>query len=252
MSREVSGKIIVITGAATGLGHGMADNFLQKGAKTVIVLDINEKKGQEAVSSFNKKYGNNRAVFIKCNVCTDLEEVFDKIVKDYSDVDCLINNAGIFDENNLEGTIGVNVTALIKWSMKFYDYMRIDRGGKGGTIINVSSIYGYRIMPYIPFYHASKYAVIGFSKSLGHEMNFKRSGVCIATLCPGLTFSSMTSEPRVKEKDMEEEFLTHLQKDYEWQYPEAIGKGTVEIYEKAESGSVWLVEGSRPAEKINV
>ncbi|XP_023943578.2 15-hydroxyprostaglandin dehydrogenase [NAD(+)] [Bicyclus anynana] len=250
MDRDVKGKVAVITGGADGLGLAMVKSFLQKGAKLVISLDINEEQGKASEAALKSEYGNDRVVFYKCNVQTDLEAIFDKIIAEYKAIDILINNAGVLDELNIRRTIEVNTIALMEWTMKFYEQMRTDKGGKGGTIINVSSIYGFRVLPYIPYYHGSKFAVIGFSKSIGHEDNFKKSGVRVVTLCPGLTHTNMANYPKIKEDDMIPEFKTCLLA-HDWQDPVDIGRGTVEIFEKADTGTVWLVEGTRPAEKLN-
>ncbi|XP_045771729.1 15-hydroxyprostaglandin dehydrogenase [NAD(+)]-like isoform X4 [Maniola jurtina] len=249
MVRDVKRKVVVITGAADGLGLAMAKSFLQKGAKLVISLDVNEKAGKEAEASLKSDYGDDRIVFYKCNVQTDLETIYNKIIAEYKNIDLLINNAGVFDELNIRRTIEVNTIAVMEWTVKFYEHMRIDKGGKGGTVINVSSIDGFRILPYIPYYHASKFAVVGFSRSLGHEDNFKRSGVRVVTLCPGLTRTNMANHPKIKEEDMMPQLKEYLLA-LDMQDPEDVGRGTVEIFEKADTATVWLVEGTRPAEKL--
>ncbi|XP_041978162.1 15-hydroxyprostaglandin dehydrogenase [NAD(+)]-like [Aricia agestis] len=247
---SVEGITLVVTGGAEGLGFSMVENFLQGGAKLAIILDVNEQKGAEAIKTVKAKYGD-KAVFLKCDVTKDLDAVFDKVMSEYGPVDLLVNNAGVLAEHSYNKTIDINTTAVIAWSLKFYDAMRKDRGGRGGTIINVSSIYGYRISAYIPIYHASKFAVLGFSKSLGHKINFERSGVRVVTLCPGLTHTTLASNVHIREDEFLEEFKEEV-KLLEWQTPESIGRGTVAIYRQAASGEVWLVEGERPAEKINV
>ncbi|XP_045771728.1 15-hydroxyprostaglandin dehydrogenase [NAD(+)]-like isoform X3 [Maniola jurtina] len=249
MAHDVKGKVVVITGAADGLGLAMTKSFLQKGAKLVISLDVNEKAGKEAEASLKSEYGDERVVFYKCNVQTDLEAIYNKIIAEYKNVDLLINNAGVLDELNIRRTIEINTIALMEWTVQFYEHMRIDKGGKGGTIINVSSIYGFRVLPYSPYYHASKFAVVGFSRSLGHEDNFKRSGVRVLTLCPGLTHTNMANDPQIKEEAMVPQ-LKECLLAHDWQTPEDIGRGTVEIFENADTATVWLVEGARPAEKL--
>ncbi|XP_026488090.1 15-hydroxyprostaglandin dehydrogenase [NAD(+)]-like [Vanessa tameamea] len=251
MDREVKGKIVAVTGSAEGLGLAMVNSFLEQGAKLAILLDLNEEKGKESLKTLKEKFGDDRAIFYKCNVLSDLNEVYEKIINNHKYIDILINNAGVLDEKNIKKTMNINAIAVMEWTMKFYENMRLDKGGRGGTIINVSSIFGYRITAYIPFYHASKYAVLGFSKSLGHETNFKKGCVRVITLCPGLTFSSMANNPSVWEDETLDVFLEDV-KSYDWQHPKDIGDGTVEIFRKADSGTAWLVEGSRPAEKIDI
>ncbi|XP_045448544.1 15-hydroxyprostaglandin dehydrogenase [NAD(+)]-like [Melitaea cinxia] len=251
MDRQVKGKIVAVTGSANGLGLAMVTSFLQQGAKLAILLDMDEIKGNEALMNLKQKYGDDRVVFYKCNVLNDLEDVYQTITRNHKYIDILVNNAGILDEKNIKRTMNINAIAVMEWTVKFYKNMSLANGGKGGTIINVSSIFGYRIFSFIPFYQASKYAVLGFSKSIGHEMNFKKSGVRVVTLCPGLTHTSLTDTPNVWEGCSLEEMSPYLSK-FEWQEPPAIGDGVVEIFKNADSGSVWLVEGSRPAEKIDI
>ena len=248
MDRNVDGKIVAVTGGAQGLGLAMVNSFLQNGAKLAIILDINEEVGLQAIADLKINYPN-KAVFYKCNVVTDLNNIYDLIIKNHQQVDILINNAGILDELNIKRSIDINTIAVMEWSMKFYEHMRFDKGGKGGTIINVSSIFGYRITAHLPYYHASKFAVLGFSKSLGHETNYKKTKVRVATLCPGLVLTNISANPVIREKDLLPEFLVDL-KTYEWQESKAIGAGTVEIFQKADSGTAWVVEGSRPAQEL--
>ncbi|XP_050346102.1 15-hydroxyprostaglandin dehydrogenase [NAD(+)]-like isoform X2 [Nymphalis io] len=251
MDREVKGKIVAVTGSAEGLGLAMVNSFLEQGAKLAIILDLNEQKGKEALKILKDKYGDDRATFYRCNVLNDLNDVYEKIINNHKYIDILINNAGVQDEKNIKKTMNINAIALMEWTMKFYENMRLDKGGRGGTIINVSSIYSYRITAHVPFYHASKYAVLGFSKSIGHETNFKKWGVRVVTLCPGITRTSMAKNLNVWEDKILDVFLEDV-KSYDWQEPKDIGDGTVEIFRKADSGTAWLVEGARPAERIDV
>ncbi|CAG4949265.1 unnamed protein product [Colias eurytheme] len=250
MDRDVKGKVVLITGSADGLGLTMIEHFLENGAKLAIMLDVNEKQGLQSLEQVKAKFGKDRAVFFKCDVTEDLDKVYKQVLGVTKNVDVVINNAGVLAEKDIKKTINVNVTALMEWTMKFFDHMRKDKGGKGGTIINVSSIFGYRITALIPYYHASKFAVLGFSRSLGQEYNFKRTGVRVVTLCPGMTTTSMTKSPKVREDETLDDFLKEI-KAIEWQESKDIGRGTVEIFQKADSGSVWLVEGGRPAEKLD-
>lgn len=246
MEKSVQNKVVLVTGGASGLGLAMVDSFLEKGAKTLIVVDLIEQQGDDAVKKICSKYGDGKAVFYKCDVTVDLEDTFKKIMSVYEYVDVVVNNAGVLNEKSIKKTMDVNAIAVMEWTVKFYDYMRTDRGGRGGTIINASSIYGFRIIPFIPYYHGSKYAVIGFSKSMGHEYNYKKTGVRVVVLCPGLTHSNMAANPHARDDESLPDLITEM-KNTDWQDADAIGKGTVDIFEKAESGTVWLVEGSRPA-----
>lgn len=190
---DLTNKVVVVTGGAEGIGYEISDKFLQKRVKVVIILDINENLGIDAAKNLAEKYGNNRAVFIKCDVTTDIDEVSKKVF-DLGAVDILVNSAGIANDLLTKKTIDINVTALIECSLTFWEHMRKDKGGNGGTIINLSSIYGIITDQFFPIYQASKFAVMAFTKSLGHIANFHRTGVRVVALCPGFTETSLTKE----------------------------------------------------------
>ncbi|CAD0199597.1 unnamed protein product [Chrysodeixis includens] len=248
MAADLTDKVVVITGGAEGIGFEIADKYLQKGAKITILLDINEKLGEEAVKKLTTKHGKNKALFIKCDVTADEEKVSKKIFDNYK-VDVLVNNAGILNERLLKKTIDINVTAVIEWGLDFWQHMRKDKGGNGGTIINLASIYGYRVDQFLPIYQASKFAVMGFTKSLGHVANFKRSGVRVVAICPGFTETKLTDQPPTRDMGQTEEFGQFL-KAQDWQKVEAVGNAAVEVFQRAGSGSAWLIEGGKPIVEV--
>ncbi|XP_064071963.1 15-hydroxyprostaglandin dehydrogenase [NAD(+)]-like [Vanessa tameamea] len=250
MARDLKNKVVVITGGAVGIGYEIADRYLQKGAKVTVLLDIDDRQGTEAAKSLCTKHGANRAVFMKCDVTKDLEPVSNKIIETYKTVDVLINNAGILNDQLGKKTIDINVWALIEWSMKFWEHMRTDKNGKGGTIINLASIYGFRVDQYFPIYHASKFAVMGFTKSLGHAYNFNRSGIRVLGICPGFTETKLTADPKTwDDQCLGNDFGVFVKKQL-WQKVDSVGKAAVDVFEKANSGTAWLIEGAKPIVEV--
>lgn len=249
MTNNIDNKVVVITGGAIGIGYEIADNFLNKGAKLAVILDINETQGADAVKTLTVKHGPGKAFFMKCNVVTDLEEVSTKVFATFKYVDVLVNNAGILDDTSARKTIDINVTAVVEWSLKFWEHMRKDKGGKGGTIINLASIYGFRIDQFLPVYQASKFAVMGFTRSLGHKYNFERTGVKVIAICPGFTETKLTSHPKTHhDEQLQIDFFVFL-KVQPWQKVDSVGNASVEIFEK-ESGTAWLIEGGNPIKEV--
>lgn len=253
MAKDLKNKVVVITGGAVGIGYEIGDKFLQKQVKLVIILDLDEKHGTEAVEKLDAKYGEDSSVFIKCDVTKDLEAVSKKIINTYKHIDVLVNSAGIFDALSASKTIEVNVTALIEWSLKFWNHMRRDRGGNGGTIMNLSSIYGFRVDPYFPVYQATKFAVMGFTRSLGYPYNYNRTGVRVVALNPGFTVTPMTTvTTRFDDKELLVPVadVTKFLEEQTWQTPDVVGDAAVEVFENSESGTAWLVEGSTPIVEV--
>lgn len=249
MVNDCYGKVVLVTGSAQGLGLAIVESFLQNNVKFTIMLDIDEEKGAKQSKILGSKYGENRVIFYKCDVVTDLEEIINKITECYGTVDVVVNNVGILDEKNFRRSTEINLIAMMDWSMQFYHNMRRDKGGKGGTIINMSSVFGSRITPHFIFYQTAKFGILGFTKSLGHKINFEKSGVRVIALCPGFTHTTLTANPNTEEEQLNPEVWNYM-KTFEWQSSDVVGRETVKIYIAAESGTGWVIEGSRPAELI--
>lgn len=249
MDNSVKDKVIVVTGGAAGIGLAITNKFLEYKAKVVVVLDIDEESGHNVQKTLNSKYGEEKAIFMKCDVTKDLEEIYKIIIDKFKYVDVLVNNAGIADEESIRKTVDVNVVAVIEWSMKFLEHMRVDKGGNGGTIINMASVAGFKVLSLFPFYSASKFAVMGFTKSLGHTDNFAIHGVRIIAVCPGFTETDMAFKTKVTcpralaaLKDVVENKL--------WQKVEAVGEAAVQVYAQAQSGTAWVIEDGKLTELV--
>lgn len=247
MERVLNNKVVVVTGGAEGIGFAITEVFLQHGAN-VIILDVNETRGTETVKVFKAKYGETRAEFIKCDVTKDLATVSEAIFEKYKRVDVLVNNAGIADENDLKKTLEINTVAVIEWTMKFREHMRKDKDGLGGTIINIASIYGFMVDPYLVYYKASKFAVMGFTKALGHKQNYEKTGVRIVAVCPGFTYTSLTSKSLAWDEHREE-FVKHV-KTLPWLTADAVGRAALDVFKTAESGTAWMINGKETMEQV--
>lgn len=253
MEQEIKNNVAVITGGAKGIGYAIAEEILKEGAKHVILLDIDSDQGFEAAKELNSKYGECKAEFITSDVVTDLDKTFNLIIDKYKRVDILlvVNSAGIVDERNIKRMIDINMTAVIEWSTKFFGHMRKDKGRIGGTILNISSIAGYQNKPFImPVYCATKSAVIGFSKAIGHIENYEVHGVRIVTLCPGQTNTGLASQSVPNEAFAFVNKLFAEQNKLEIHEPGDVATAAVQVITKAASGSVWSIIGAKPIEEF--
>ncbi|XP_039746585.1 15-hydroxyprostaglandin dehydrogenase [NAD(+)]-like [Pararge aegeria] len=246
---DVKDKVFLITGAASGIGAGVTRAVLDRGAKNVAVLDLNKQAGEAFVTELNTKYGGNKVIFIKCDVCNDLEAAFAETVKQLGYIDCVINNAGLMNDHPdvYEKEMLVNVSSLIKGSLTAYKLMRKDRDGRGGTIINISSIVALVQTPLLPVYSATKSAVLQFSNCLGMEQNYSRSGVRVIAICFGITDTNLI-RGRIGciDEETEERMLIALKK-FPAQCVDSAVSGLIAAYENGDSGSTWLITTNRPA-----
>jgi all-trans-retinol dehydrogenase (NAD+) len=192
---ELSGKNVLITGGALGMGRSLAGLFLKEGAKVAIV-DIRASDLEKALAELSA-LGSVQA-FV-CDV-SDRQQVYamaDKVKREFGSIDILVNNAGIVrsdafmdkPDEALEKVVAVNLLALC-WTTKAFLPGMMAKGA--GMVVNVASAGGLLGVPFISDYCATKFAVVGLTESLRQEMrltghkNIKFSYVCPNTVNTGM------------------------------------------------------------------
>jgi NAD(P)-dependent dehydrogenase (short-subunit alcohol dehydrogenase family) len=194
------GKVVVVTGAASGIGREIALAFARRGAR-LAVADINagalEKVRLELASSGSKVY----AQVVDVSIAADVKNFCDSVYREMGRVDVLCNNAGIgiggrFEDVTLEDwewTLGVNLWGVIHGCHYFYPRM-IAQGG-GGHIVNTASGAGIAPLPLMTAYCCSKYAVVGFSETLRAEAALH--GIGVSAICPGIVNTPITQSAKL-------------------------------------------------------
>ncbi|KAF2882135.1 hypothetical protein ILUMI_24057 [Ignelater luminosus] len=254
MVYELKEKTVFITGAASGIGFICAKEFLKAGANAVAIVDIDEANGKSAKEELIKEYGPGRVLFIKTDVTKrdQFENAFKETLRQWKYVDILINNAGIFSDKSYELEIATNATAVVHGSLIALQYMGKDKGGKGGVIVNMSSIIGLEKDSRCPVLAGTKHFVIGLSRSLGSSYYYSHTGVKIISMCPGFTVTPMTNDPPSREFLFPglKQVFTEACRSIPWQSPNVVAECVIKSIQKGENGSVWVVEGSEYYEVV--
>lgn len=256
MAFYIKEKVAIVTGGASGIGLCCAKELLKSGLKAVALADINEEKGREAEKKLCSEFGDDKAIFIKTNVTNldQFEALFKTTLEKWNSIDIVINNAGILNDSDWEMEIAVNCTAVVRGSLLGMRYMGKDKGGNGGIIINIASVLGLQPLSSCPIHVATKHFVIGFNRSLGTPYHYRRTGVKVITLCPGLT-----DTPHLKEAVKNAitaldpnigELLTEELQAFPSQPCDAVARALVVVMSKGDNGSVWVSEGNKPIYEI--
>ncbi|XP_039307956.1 15-hydroxyprostaglandin dehydrogenase [NAD(+)]-like [Solenopsis invicta] len=245
---NVQNKNVMITGAGSGLGYKYAEILLRNGAKKIAVVDLPTSKGQDAVATLEDDFGKGCAMFIACDVtkADDLKKAFEKTIDEFEELDILINNAGILNDNIWEETLDLNVKALIRGSMLAFDYMGKHKGGKGGVIVNISSVAGLEPTCTLPMYVASKHAVLGFSQSLAKM--YDKTGVRVVIMCPGVTLTALMAniQDKISESFRDLIDLEAEMDEYPKQTTDTVALAMLDLIQKGENGAAWVSEGGQP------
>ncbi|XP_022294483.1 15-hydroxyprostaglandin dehydrogenase [NAD(+)]-like [Crassostrea virginica] len=183
-----SDRCAVITGGAQGIGRALAEEMLRNQYK-VCILDMNKTLGEAVQSDLSEKFGDKNVYFFVCDVTKicDMESAVKFCIESWGRIDVFVNNAGIVNEFSPELAVSVNLTAVIRACGIVVQHMRKDKGGNGGTIINVSSVAGLVPIPFIPIYCATKSGVISYTKTLAKQIEIANQGVVLCCMCPGFT-----------------------------------------------------------------
>ena len=186
---KIKGRTLLITGGASGIGRIMGRMALQRGAKKVVVWDINEDNIAATESELNP-YGEVKGYKVDVANTEIVKQMFALTTKECGDVDILINSAGIITGNktfaeqsqqDIDRTMAINATAPMTVALQALPPM-LERNV--GHICNIASAAGFIANPRMSIYAASKWAVIGWSDSLRVELQEAKSNVHVTTIAP--------------------------------------------------------------------
>ncbi|MEA2423157.1 MAG: hypothetical protein QOF55_2256, partial [Thermoleophilaceae bacterium] len=188
---EFTGKIVVITGAGSGIGRATALLFGRLGAK-VHVTDIDG----DAAAAVRDEIGSAVAHTVDSSDPAALEALAVRVFEEDGGVDVLHNNAGIGHAADIEETtvedwqrvIGVNLLGVAYGVQAFAP--RMLKQGRPATIVNTASMAGLVAAPTMAPYSASKFGVVGMSEALDAEM--RPRGINVSAICPGIIDTNIT------------------------------------------------------------
>jgi NAD(P)-dependent dehydrogenase (short-subunit alcohol dehydrogenase family) len=182
-------KVAIVTGAASGIGRGIAEVLLREACK-VSVLDWDEREGERAILEMTEDRG--RAQFIRTDVSkeTDIIHAVERTVEKWGTVDILVNNVGTHYYNPVEKIMAEDWDRVLATDLRghFLAIQKVlpvmKRRGRG-AIVNIASIHAHQSLPHFTAYAAVKGGVISMSRSMALE--FAPLGIRINTVLPGMT-----------------------------------------------------------------
>ncbi len=204
MSNSIAGKVVVITGASSGLGEATAWHLSAQGASVVLgARRVN--RIQSLADELVRSGGKALAVATDVTHYDQVKRLVDAAVKTYGRIDVMINNAGLMPHSPLERlkiddwnrTIDVNIKGVLYGIAAALPYMKQQ---KAGHIINVSSVAGHKVTPAGAVYAATKHAVRALSEGLRQEV--KPYNIRTTVISPGAVASELAdsiTEPDISE-----------------------------------------------------
>ena len=202
-------KVAVITGAGSGMGRYLAILLAKVGAD-VSVCDVNEETLNETVEMLRKYNVSVSSHLLDVSDKEAIEALPRKVIDQHGKVDMVFNNAGVttgshfkdMDEDNWDWVMGINFDGVINSTRAFIPHM-VD--SPEAAIVNTSSIFGMVAVPGQTVYHATKFAVRGFTESLAMEMRETNPNLQIHCVHPGHIGTNIAATARFDEENFNQD-----------------------------------------------
>ncbi|MFO8085946.1 MAG: glucose 1-dehydrogenase [Desulfobacterales bacterium] len=214
MTGRIENKVAIITGGARGIGKATCLIFAEQGAK-VVVTDIIDDEGKNVAEEIKKNGWKAEYYHLDTSDEKEVSSVFSQINDSLGSIDVLVNNAGIsgtdaptheISESDWQKVIDINVNGVFFCTKHAVLFMK--KQSKGGSIINLSSIYGIISAPDLPAYHASKGAVRLMTKT--DALLYAKDGIRVNSVHPGFIWTPLVEELASRSEEGVERFRDNL------------------------------------------
>lgn len=194
-------RVAVVTGAASGIGRGLADALAAEGMK-VVLADIEAGRLEEVAVEMRDTGAQVLPVVTDVTDASSVEALAQRTIDAFGAVHVVCNNAGVFTAGvsweapieDYEWVLGVNVWGVIHGCRTFIPIML--KQDTEGHIVNTASMAGVTNGPYSAPYYMSKHAVLSLSESIYHELQMRSAKIGISALCPELVATNINNSSR--------------------------------------------------------
>lgn len=238
---ELTGKVAVVTGGASGIGRGIAQRFVAQGMQ-VVIADIEESSLNQTALEIGA-----HPILTDVSDSKSVQTLADAVLKEFGRVDIVCNNAGVGPMANISDMtlddwkwlINVNLWGVIHGTHSFLPLLRSNPDG--GHIINTSSIGGFATMPMLGGYSVTKYGVVALTEALALELKLAQSNVACTVLIPGPVHTNIHHSSRNRPDTLQDSKLLDVDLNdvpemaqIRWLEPEDVGDLVISAIQRKE------------------
>ncbi|CAH1279521.1 unnamed protein product [Diabrotica balteata] len=170
-------------------------------------------------------------------------------LKHFKNVDILVNNAGVGNDRQWEREVDINLKGTINGMvLGIENYLKNHKQGNEAVIMNLSSVTVLQPLPMFPVYVGTKHAIVGLTRNWGHPLHYNRTRVRVVAICPGVT-DTPAMRADISKLCFNEDYQYLQQQvieNFAVQSADHVANEAMKVLEKAETGTVWVIEDSKP------
>ncbi|KAH8379730.1 hypothetical protein KR009_006827 [Drosophila setifemur] len=239
---DLAGKNVVYLGGFGGIGQKCVQELLQRPLKALAIFDLAE--NAEVLSEWKSKSPNTDIFYQKVDITqkADIEAAYKATAGRFGHFDVVINGSGLMNDRLVDLTIQINLLGVINSTLAALEYMDKSKGGKGGVIVNVSSVAGLQPTALMAIYSAAKSGVTTFTRAMSNPIYYAHSGVGFITICPGFTDTGLLDDIGNKTTVTYHTPMVDMFNKVKRQKPEECARNLVKAIEESQNGAVLMLE----------
>ncbi|XP_002030763.2 alcohol dehydrogenase 1 [Drosophila sechellia] len=240
---DLEGKNVVYLGGFGGIGKKCVQELLKKQIKGLAIFDLIV--DDDLLAEWKKQNPDTEVFYQKVDITqkSDIDAAYKATAEKLGHFDVVVKGSGLLDDRLIELTIQINLVGVINTTLTALEYMDKSNGGRGGLIVNISSVAGLQPTPLMAIYSTSKTGVTTFTRAMASPIHYAHSGVGFITICPGFTNTGILKD--IDKKTTFPFYETRMRTVFskvKGQTVEVCARNIVHAIETAQNGSVLMLE----------